>query len=225
LDEKEVQVWPNGPQQRIAALLADWAWSRGPGLVPGRSCAFAVIRGMLVTERSRGYWLFPRSDRQWTPVTLPSFLRASVRRHRDLPWRRSLQRPTRASLRVAFASPARVDCRPPHLASDSSTRAPLVRTPRARVPFSTCRPRRSVREEPPLGPSRFGVGRPPGTRADRSVRPCGFHRLASRMSALRDFGDAAHVGLLSRPGRDACAPRQRSWDSLTLRSVDPVRFG
>ena len=66
---------------------------------------------------------------------------------------------------------------------------------------------------------------PSGTRADGSVRPCGFRRLASRMSALRDFGDAALVGLLSRPGRGARAPRQRSWDSLTLRSVDPIRSG
>lgn len=104
--------------------------------------------------------------------------------------------------------------------------APLVRF-RACVPFSTRRPRRTVRERPAPGPSRCGVFRRRHPSL-RSVRPCGFWRLASPVRSLRCVGDAARaghswppffsahvtgprIGLLSRPGRDVWS-RRRSWD-------------
>ena len=126
--------------------------------VPGRSCEFAAVEGDAVRQSFAGVLAFPAigsaadaGDATFLPSCVyPPASRSPVAALASAPDPRII------AGRLRITGPVRLPPAAPGV-GQFDLGASLVRSPRARVPFSTCRPRRSVREEPPLGPSRCGV--------------------------------------------------------------------
>jgi hypothetical protein len=127
---------------------------------PGRSCEFAAIAGDAVRRAFAGVLAFPAIGSAvdaGDATFLPSCVCSPASRS-PVTALASAPDPRIVAGRLRITGPDRLPPAAPGV-GQFDLGASLVRSPRARVPFSTCQPRRSVREEPPLGPSRYGVRR------------------------------------------------------------------